>query len=300
MTAGRLTSVAVVVGVAIAIALVVGVPEIAQPVTSCTLGPEVATAWIWTPSVLVNVPLGGSAAWGSIQLGWTFVSGSLVARTPNPGYLGGAALSPGSNEVGINGVVGLGNWSVYRTQNVSSAFGTGSPCGQPYVAEVNGGLTCGAGGSLSTVLPLPDNASDLGELHSVPPVSPQSCPQAATPGAELWFDTAYHAGAATGPYASETIQLCGTSSATPLNVSLGTAAEYAVVVSVPVSGGVVHASGDLSWNGSVATPFGIIPTAEYSLPGGWVWNISTEEPGTLPTVTNPSTTALLAFERSSC
>jgi hypothetical protein len=116
----------------------------------------------------------------------------------------------------------------------------------------------------------------------------------------LWFDTAYHAGAATGPYASETIQLCGTSSATPLNVSLGTAAEYAVVVSVPVSGGVVHASGDLSWNGSVATPFGIIPTAEYSLPGGWVWNISTEEPGTLPTVTNPSTTALLAFERSSC
>jgi hypothetical protein len=299
MTAVRLTSVAVGVGVAVAVILVVGVPEIAQPVTTCTLGPEVASAWIWTPSILVNVPLGGSAAWGSSQLGWTFISGSLVTGASSP-YGGGTALEPGSAEVGINGDVGLGNWSIYRAQNVSSAFGTGSPCGQPYVSEINGGLICGAVGNLSTILPLPDNASDLDQLHSVPPVFPQSCPQAATAGASLWFDTAYHAGATGTPHESETVNLCGPLFTAPLNVSLDSVAEYPVVVTVPVNGGTVHASGYLSWQGPSATPAGLIPTAEYSMPNGWLWNISTIEPGVLPTTFNPSTTSLLAFERSTC
>jgi len=299
MVTGRLTSVAIGVGIAIAITLVVGVPEIAQPVTSCRLGPEVASAWIWTPSILVNVPLGGSAAWGSNQLEWTFVSGSLVTGT-NPANDGGSALLPGSDEVGINGAVGLGQWSVYRTQNVSSAFGTGSPCGQPYVAEVSGGLICGAVGNLSTILPLADNASDLDQPHSVPPVFPQSCPQAATAGASLWFDTAYHSALPGSAYDSETIRLCGPSFTAPLNVSLDGVAEYPVVVSIPVIDGTVHASGYLSWKGPSQTVLGFVPTAEYSLPDGSVWNISTLEPGALPTLAGPSTTSLLAFERSSC
>jgi len=299
MAARRLTSVAVVVGIAIAITLVVGVPEIAPSVTTCTLGPKVASAWIWTPSVLVNVPLGGSAAWGSNQLGWTFVSGSLVMAT-DPANGGGAAQLPGSNELGIDGAVGLGNWTVYQTENVTSAFGSGSPCGQPYVAEINSSLICGAVGNLSTILPLADNASDLGELHSVPPVFPQSCPMAATTGAELWFDTAYHTVVAGGPYQSETIRLCGSGYIAPFNVSLDSIAEYPVVVSVPGTSGAVHASGYLSWKGPVASPVGFIPTAAYSLPVGWVWNISTVGKGVLPTVANPVTTSLLAFERSSC
>ena len=290
--ARRQMAVAIGAGIVAASLLVIGVPEVTHPATSCSLGAEIGSAWIWTPGILVNVPLGGGAAWGSGSLNWTFSSGSLiVGKLPKGG--GGGALELGSDETGINGFFGLGNWSFYQAQNRSTAFGTGYPCTQPYVAEIQDGVSCGAVGNLSSILALPDNASDAVQPHYMPP---QICSyESATPGAALWFDTTYHSGRPESPYASETIRLCGFGYNAPLNVSLTGVAEYPIDVSMTVGGTTISATGHVRW----ANP-GFTPTAEYSLPKGWAWNISAMGAGILPTIDNPTTTSLLAFERSAC
>ena len=296
-SARRQRALAAIGGVAIAVLLVVGVPEVTHPVTSCALGAKVGSAWIWTPGILLNVPLGGGAAWGDRQLNWTFSSGSLVVgELPTGG--GGSALELGSNETGINGVFGLANWSFYEAQNRSTAYGTGNPCTQPYVAEIHNGLNCGAVGNLSSVLVLPDNASDAVQPHYIP--SANCSYESATPGATLYFDTSYHSAAAGSPYTSETIRLCGFGYDSPLDVSLTGVAGYPIDVSMTVGGATIRAMGFVRWAGPSPTPEGNVPTAQYSLPNGWAWNISTIEAGTLPTVANPTTTSLLAFERSAC
>lgn len=283
------------VGVTVAVAMVVALPELAKPVTTCALGGEEGSAFIWTPSVLVNVPMGGSAAFGVVRgADWVFSSGSVVVGvTP---YVGGWwSLSPGTGELGINGGFGLANWTFFAVHNVSQAFGVNRPCSQPYVAEITSPMSCAGSGNLSAILVLPNNATDGVQPHYMPP---QPCSiESATPGASAWFDTSYHSAATGSPGSSESLQLCGPPSDSPLNVSLAGPAAYPIVVSMLSGGRTIHASGSVVWAGP--TPDGM-PSAVYSLPSGWAWNVSTIGPGVLPTVANPSTTALLAFERSAC
>jgi hypothetical protein len=287
-------AIAIGLGVALSLTLVVGLPELTKPVTTCALGSEIDSAWIWTPGILVNVPDGGSASWSSVQLNWTFSSGSLVVGAL-PGPKGGSSLFPGSNEYGINGDIGLADWGIYQARNASSAFGANSACTQPFVAESLSPLSCGAVGNLSSILVLPDNSSDVQELHVVPP---QPCSiESATPGAEVWFDTSYHPAGTGGSYQSETISLCGSSFNGPLNVSLPGVAEYPIEISMPHDGTQIRASGFLAWAGLAPNN---AATAAYSLPKGWTWNVSAVVPGVLPTVSDPVTTSLLAFERLAC
>jgi hypothetical protein len=286
-------AISISVGVAIALVLLVGVPFIVRPVTSCTLGSEVGSAWIWTPQILVNVPDGGSGSWDTNGGNWTFTSGSVVmGKVP----LGGtASLSPGVNETGIVGVVGLAHWGFFATHNISTGFGTDDPCTQPYVAGLEAPLMCGGSGNLTTILPLANNSSDANELHVVPA---QPCSvQSATPGAEISFDTSYHASNMSGNHQSETIALCGPLSSAPLNVSLTGIAKYPIEATMLLPSGPILASGFETWQGPLP-PLG--PTVGYSLPPGWTWNVSTVIPGVLPTLSNPLTTSLLAFERSDC
>lgn len=288
-------AVAIGVAVIVASAVVVGIPELTNPVTTCSLGREIGSASIWTPGILVNVPFLGSAAFSSNQIEWIFSSGSLqVGATPRDG---GGGLSPGPPEFGINGFFGLANWSFFEAQNHSQAFGTGTPCTQPYVAEITSALSCGALGNLSTILVLPNNVSDAVQPHTIP--LSYSCNQGMTPspGASIWFDTSYHVGGTSGSGASESLRLCGFPYTAPLNVSLWGPASYPIVVSMLADGQTIRATGNFVWSDS--NPHAS-PAAEYSLPNGWVWNVSTVGPGTLPTPSNPSTTSLLAFERSSC
>ncbi len=233
-------AIAVVIAIGFALAIVVGVPSLTKPVTRCALCPEVGSASIWTPGDLVNAPDGGSAGLGDDRLNWVFMSGSLVVGMTPPD--GGGSISPGANQVGIVGVIGLAQWNFFGAQNVSSAFGTDDPCTQPYVAEEVGGLTCGASGNLTTILPLPDNSSDAVELHEVPP---QTCTptETSTPGAALWFDTSFHTGNASTGTVSESIRLCGPLFPDPLSITLPAVAKYQIVVSMHLPIGPIRSSG---------------------------------------------------------
>ncbi len=284
------------VGVILGTTVAWGLPELFPATTRCVLGAEIGSASIWTPSVLVNVPLGGSAAFGARYLNWTFSSGSVTVGAPWPEN-GGMALYPGHSEVGINGVLGLANWSFYVAENRSQAFGASDPCTQPYVTAISSSLTCATIGNLSTVLVLPDNSSDAVQPHTVPP-QPCSYDQA-TPGASLWFDTSFHASGSSGQGTSVTLNLCGPAFTAPLNVSVTSRVAYPIEVNMSLNGRVVTAFGNVLWNGPAGLPVGV-PTAEYLLPQGWIWNVSSIGSGTLPTVESPVATALLAFERTPC
>ena len=288
----RRAVISVVVGGLLATLLVVGVPALTTSTTACALGSPAGTAYIWTPQILVNVPLGGFASWSINRGNWTFSSGSLVVgQLPAAG--GGDSLEPGWNETGINGVVGLAEWTFFHVRNVTLASSNGVPCTQPYLAAIDSPLYCGGVGNLSTILPLADNSSDFVEPHVVPP---QLCFAGinATPGAELWFNTAYNS---TLSVSAETLSLCSPTVTGPLNVTLEGTAEYPIVVSMTLTTGEIHASGVMSWTQSDSS---VGPTAAYGLPDGWVWNISALTPGTLPTLDDPQTTSLLAFERGTC
>jgi len=290
-------TIAIVVGIVVATLLVVGLPTVSKPVTTCAIGSEVDSAWVWTPGALVNVPDGGSAAYVADRANYTFTSGSLtVGALPALGA-GGETLLPGANETGINGDVGLAQWGLFSTHNVSSAFGGFGPCTQPYVAERLSPLICGASGNLSAVLALPDNSSDAIQLHSVPPEACASGGENATPGAELWFDTSYHSTSTGQGNQFESISLCQPSYQGPLNVTLTKAAEYPIEVRMMLSGATIRTEGYMTWNGTGPPVFGSVA---YSLPHGWVWNIATVVPGVLPTLGDPTTTSLLAFERTAC
>lgn len=77
-------------------------------------------------------------------------------------------------------------------------------------------------------------------------------------------------------------------------------ADYPIVVSVTVHGTTIRAMGFVRWAGPTPTPEGLVQTSEYSLPNGWIMNVSTIGSGVLPTVANPTTTSLLALERTAC
>lgn len=290
----RGASVAVGVVVALALTLVVSLPELTRSVTTCELGNKVGSASIWTPSTLVNVPMAGSAAIGTDYLNWNFTSGSLTVGLASLDA-GGGSIGPGKGEIGIYGIIGLANWTFYQAVNRSQAFGPGTPCTQPFVAQIADGLICGASGNLSSILVLANNASDAAQPHVVPP---QPCSiGSATPGSSVWFDTSFHTTGASGASSTESLRLCGPLFNAPLNVTLAGPAAYPIVASTLVGGRAIDASGSMVWSGP--GPFRV-PTAEYSLAQGWVWNVSTIGAGMLPTVANPSTTSLLAFERSDC
>ncbi len=225
----------------------------------------------------------------------TFTSGSLtVGGVPNENA-GGFALWPGRNETGMNGDFGLAPWEFFHAQNVSTAFGQSDACGQPFVAEQVGPQICGAVGNLSGLLVLPDNSSDAVQPHYVQPTQP--CPQNATPGASVWFDTSYHSAVSGGTSQTEVIALCGTYDSGPLNVTISGVARYPILVSMQIGGSVIRAAGFHAWEGG---GWPVDGSAAYTLPWGWIWNISEVVPGVLPTVSSPVTTSLLAFERSSC
>lgn len=285
---------AVGIGVAVAVVLVIGVPTITKPVTTCEMGDRVGSASIWTPLELINIPDGGSVSFDMSRWNWTFTSGSLVVGGRSVSD-GGASASLGGSEAGIFGTEGLAQWGFFAARNVSSAFGVNHPCTQPYVAEDESALECGAAGNLSAILPLPNNASDAVELHSVPS-NPCLPDENATPGAELWFDTSFHEASGTTNQ-SATIALCGPLYPYPLNITLPGVAEYPIVVSMQLHGRAIQATG-FTWWSSGGLGYG--PTVGYSLPNGWIWNVTSVVPGVLPSVGDPTTTALLAFERSAC
>ena len=291
----RTVAIPIAIGVAIGLILVIGIPGLVRPVTSCALGSEVGSAWIWTPNILVNVPDGGSGSFDAYGANYSFASGSATSGSVPSPAMEGAGLLPGHNESGIVGDTGLAHWGLLATRNVTSAAGTGHPCTQPYVAELLGPLYCGAAGNLSGILALPNNASDLVQPHVVPPTSCSL--EEATPGASFWFDTTYHVSTPGASNQSEEVSLCGLGSRALFNVTLAGVASYPVVVSIPVSGADIKSVGVMMWIGSSSE---LSPTAAYSMPGGWNWNISTITPGILPTVAKPLTTSLLAFERTAC
>lgn len=288
---------AMAVGASVALGVVLTVSSSSVWGTNCSLGGEVATALIWTPAVLVNIPAGGSGSWGASRLAWTFTSGPLVVGglSGPGGTISESGTPQGSSVAAIDGFVSLDRWGLFRAYNVSLPFKAGGGCTQPYVAEMLADMGGTRGVDLSSILPLPNNTSDAIEPHVVPVLSGGVLTP--TPGASVWFDTAYRPTNTLGAHESESISLCNAPETGTFNISLQGAAAYPIVVSITTNGQNLSSSGSVVWQGPVP---GYNDTVGYSLPGNWVWNISTVSSGVLPTVADASASSLLAFERFPC
>lgn len=286
---GTLTGVVVVAGV------LVVVPALGFEGRACVLGSLAATATIWTPDVLVNAPDGGSVGWTATDVGWDIWSGSLEVGG-FPGLPLGSSLGPdgSTNATGIWGGLTLATWDFYHVFNESVTAAGGLPCTQAYMAERTLTTPCGVSGLL-TSLALSNNTSDLIQPHYVPPSSCNFGHQ--TPGATAWFDTAYESQRLGSHRESEQLSLCSRSASQPLNITVEGPAQYPFSVSMNVSGNLVSSSGLVQW---FAQGGGSVQTAFYSLPGGYVWNVSLVTPGTLPSIQDPVANSLLAFERQAC
>ncbi len=209
----------------------------------------------------MNVPFGGYAAFNAAFVNWIFSSGLLVGKSgPSTGGL--SSLLPGTNESGINGAIGLANWTFYEARNTPEAFGVGAPCTQPQVAAVQRDLICGTVGNLSTILPLADNFSDAMQIHSVP-AQPCSSGQASA-NATVGFDTSYEGHDFGSPPPNESLRLCGSAYGPALHLLLTGPASIPIYATMNTSARVLVSLGGAVWTGLGAD----FPSAEYSLPSG--------------------------------
>ncbi len=270
--------------------------------TTCTLGDLVGTYEIYTVLTPMNKPtgvdVGTVAATGGLN--FTFTSGSLTVGglRIGPGTAGWADYSPHD---GISAMGAEENWSVYSVRNTTRLGEIAAPCTQAYVAEITPGSIPTCSGFLT--LPLADNDSDTMEPHVWDGTGNDTgagngtywwgygC-SAATPGARYWFDTSFHTGSAASAPAV-TWNLCGDAGRHPLVVS--GPVRVPIVVTVPSSGGPLSAHGFMSWDAGPGSS-----TANYSLPGGWIWQLAPVGPVSTPWHLPGPLSATVAFERASC
>jgi hypothetical protein len=298
----RFRGVSVVTGIAIAVAIVVSIGPPGFPLpraTGCQLGAELGRYTIRTPTTLVNIPDGGNISTAHNEWNLTMTSGSL---TTNP-------LQPFGNEIpskvgfetrttaGIAAEYGDFNWTFYRTVNASEIGGVGGPCTQPYIAEI--GIPGGACGGFDYV-PLANNASDAVPPHVWNGTSTfngsetyPGCPRA-TSGTYVWFDSSYHANG-TGSLQPARWDLYNSTGSFPLTLS--GVARVPIVVTVPYDGGRISARGVLTW---YIPPSAFGSTAEYDVPGGWIWMIAPVGPAASAIDPALALPALAAFERLAC
>jgi len=293
---------AIGVAVAVVIFLGVGPPGAFLPRgTVCALGSVVGTYTIWAPTGMVNFPDGGGATIeaASGELNYTFSSGSLTvgALPEQPGRSGGGVgkLPP---DAGIFASYADWNFTFYHTTNTSQIEAASDPCTQPYVASIS--FAGGFCHSDFSVVPIPDNSTDALEPHTwngttgLNTTYNPACP-ARTPGAYVWFDSTLNLNGE-GVMQPFNYDLCNYPENATATLELEIAARLPVVVTVPFEGRSISTAGFLTWNGS-----GVVPTATYTLPGGWNWTLGPVGP--VPWAVDLFTAqlpGLLAFERSAC
>lgn len=300
----RLAPVAfVIVGIGVAATLVVGLGPygfLVSSVTTCQIGSEVGNYTVWTPDGLVNIPDGGSSYMGTNQLNFTMSSGSLTV---------GGLQSPSPLSVGLGSGFHAGlltqyddwPWTFYSTRNVTTSGGSADPCTQPYVAVVttDAGGPCG---EIGVVLPLADNSSDAIEPHVWNGTAGDNgsrgtpgCPTA-TPESYASFDSSFHS-SGPGWNGGYDLNLCNSSSSYSFSTKF--AAEVPIVVHVPYQGGMISAAGFLIWNSTVPHS-STGPAANYTLPGGWLWEVAPVGPIHGRLAQDMVTPGLLAFQRLAC
>jgi hypothetical protein len=293
----------ILVGIAIAALVVIGLgPRGAflTRVTTCELGAMVGNYTIWTPDGLVNIPDGGSAHMGVNELNFTMSSGSLTVGGLGPPSPLSFGFSSGFH-AGLLTQFDDWPWTFYSTRNVSTIGESAAPCTQPYVATVttDAGGPCG---EIGIVLPLADNTSDAVEPHiwNGTPGDNGSrgtpgCPTA-TPGSFVWFDSSFHT-SGSGWNSAYDLNLCNFSS--PWGISTKMSADVPIVVHVPDDGGMISAAGFLTWNSTVPHS-STGPAADYTLPGGWLWEVAPVGPIHGSLAQDMLTPGSLAFERLAC
>jgi len=295
----------VLAGVSVAVVLVVGVGPsglLLPRVTTCELGTPLGTYTVWTLSMPLNKPPGVNVSATAESGAWnfTFTSGSLTVGALRPGN-GAGGWGDDGPLAGISAQALEMNWSVFGVENTTTIGGPSGACTQPYVAEEYGVPVVGCGGFVT--LPLANNSSDDVEPHVWNGTGSgwerTGC-LPATSGAYIRFDTAFHTNGS-GASAPVRWNLCDRRGDFPLVVS--PQAEIPVVVNVPFGGREVTANGFESWQGGEYSSTGPIggTTANYTVPGGWVWMITPVGPVSAPL--DPGTgslPALVAFERLAC
>ena len=259
--------------------------------TGCVLGGRIGLYNVTAPVDIVNIPDNGSASVFTMAENWTVSSGSLTlgalpSREPNAGS--GAGVMEG------NGLLAGSRqpiFAVYSVQNSTTFSPTAQPCGQPFVAQAVEPGYCGGGFAFGFELPDPTN--DSVEPH----IMNESCPiipadAGITPGAYMWFDTAYPSSNATGSRFT-TVNLCGWTTQYTQDVrgSVG----FPFILYVPSNGRTISVHGFVEWESWLTN----LMTASYGLAPGWVWRVasigvySEDISGLLPP-------GLLAFERNAC
>lgn len=270
--------------------------------TTCLLGTLEGTYTIWTLETPLNKPPGVNVSMWAQQgaYGFTFTSGSLTVGALRPIEASGGGWGDDGPFAGIFAVGIELNWSVYGVRNESQVEVPSDPCTQPYVAEASESPVSSCGGPI--VLPLVNNSSDLVEpnVWNGTGISHTNC-LSATPGAYLWFDTSFHADG-TGADAPVSWDLCGRTGSFPL--TLPGVAQVPISVYVPDAGGEIQARGFESWLGNPTGGFPLSEySAEYSVPGGWLWMLAPVGPtSSRINTTTPGAPlpALLAFTQSPC
>jgi hypothetical protein len=221
---------------------------------------------------------------------FTFSSGSLTVGElhTSSGSSGWAYDGPSA---GIEALGYQRNWSFFSVRNVTQVGGSAGPCSQAYVAEATASPVQSCGGPVT--VPLANNTSDVVEPHvwngTGVPVS--GCLKA-TPGAYYWFDTSFNPNA-TGPAAPVPLNLCGSARSVPLVVDA--AARVPIIVYAPYDGREISATGFETWVSSTA-----YPTANYTVPGGWLWMLAPVGPVSSPMNPTAELPALAAFVRLPC
>jgi hypothetical protein len=288
---------AVFAGVTVGIVLLAGVGPgglFLPRVTVCQLGARIGNYTIWTLGTPLNKPPGvnvsTAADYGAYN--FTFSSGSLTVGALHLSTAGGGWFDD-SPSAGISAQGIQLNWSVFSVRNVSQVGGFAGPCTQAYAAEAAASPVQACGGFVT--VPLANNTSDLVEPHVWNGTGsgwPTEGCLPTTPGAYYWFDTSFHPNA-TGAAAPVSLNLCGRPGSVRLDV--GGVARVPIVVSVPYAGHQISAAGFETWISTVS-----LWTANYTVPGGWLWMIAPVGPVSSPMNTTAEQPALVAFERLPC
>ena len=291
--------VALASGVSVGVILLAGVGPyglLIPRVSVCVLGDRIGTFTIWTLETPLNKPPGVNVSMFTDdgEYNWTFQSGGLTMGNPHLSD-GGGGWGDDTPTAGISSMGLQRNWTFFSVQNASQVGGVAGPCSQGYVAEASYSPVQGCGGFVT--LPLANNASDQDEPH-VWNGTPSStfatggCLET-SPGAYYSFNASYNANAS-GVAAPVPWNLCGKPGEHPLEVI--TAAEVPIVVYVPYNGHEISATGHETWY----SPDTDQPTANYTVPGGWVWMLAPVGPVLTPMNPLSGLPALAAFERLSC
>jgi len=117
-------------------------PNCGGLVEQCTLGSQVAQAWLWTPIILLNSPYLGSATGTksiSVSSSFTIVSGDpsvtgAVIMTSNTETVSSATIN--ASDGGAAGYFELDQWTIYQAVTKWVAGVVDNPCTQPYVAKI--------------------------------------------------------------------------------------------------------------------------------------------------------------------